>query len=618
MQGNTSENWLELLLAGVSVDAIYSRRDELVQEAVDPAHAERQAGAAVQLHALLDERRGRVAELTALNDIAAQLTSTHAVDELLPQITAQARRLLGVDCAHIGVVHGEDFVIEFASGALTAQLVGTHVPRGAGMLSLVIGRGEPVWTNDYAAETSFAHESLDGMIAAEQFRALLGVPLTVRDRVVGALFACKRTERHFEDDEIRLLAALASHAAIAIDNATTLKQYRETAQQLNVANRQLERTLAWDRQLTNVVLRGGGVEDLVTEIAAAATGQLILLTPDADLPADVAARCPDLMGMLEAAQAQPALGGGVVAGGDGSIHLAPIVADREVLGALVLIDGDDHDDGQLLLERAAPVMALAITRERAVTEATRLTRDAMVIDLLTRPATDPAALRQRMRNAGLDPVAAYCIIGAQPIDELPRRRSSDIAAGLPTGTVVVADGIRLIAVVPAKHPDVAIRHWIDHSSATATAGVAGPTASPTDLHRCYREAIDTMDALLTLGRIGAVVTAEQLGIYRVLLNHTGRRELEAQFDEALGAVVAEQKRRNLPMLATLKAFLDHGCRAAPTARTLGVHVNTLYQRIALLDRLLGPDWRQPPRSLDLHVLLRVFPDPDPQLASRDG
>jgi DNA-binding PucR family transcriptional regulator len=135
---------------------------------------------------------------------------------------------------------------------------------------------------------------------------------------------------------------------------------------------------------------------------------------------------------------------------------------------------------------------------------------------------------------------------------------------------------------------------LGHNVFSATAGVAGPTASPADLHRCYREAIDTKDALLTLGRVGAVVTAEQLGIYRVLLNHTGRRELEAQFDEALGAVIAEQKRRDVPMLATLKAFLDHGCRAAPTARTLGVHVNTLYQRIALLDRLLGTDWRQPP------------------------
>jgi hypothetical protein len=159
MSGSVPENWLDLLLAGVSVDAIYRRRDQLVVAGVDAAHAERHAGAAVRLHALLDERRRRVAELTALNDIAAHLTSTHAVDELLPQITAQARRLLGVDCAHIGRVRGEDFVIEVASGALTAQLVGTQVPRGAGMLSLVIGRGEPIWTNDYAAQTSFAHES---------------------------------------------------------------------------------------------------------------------------------------------------------------------------------------------------------------------------------------------------------------------------------------------------------------------------------------------------------------------------------------------------------------------------------------------------------------------------
>ena len=155
------------------------------------------------------------------------------------------------------------------------------------------------------------------------------------------MFACKRTERHFDDDEIGLLAALASHAAIAIDNATVLKQYRETAQQLKAANRQLERTLAWDRQLTNVVLTGGGVEDLVAEIAAAATGQLILLDADADLPADIARRYPAVTGMIEAVKAQPELGGRGVAAGDGSVQLAPIVADREVLGALVLVDGDD-------------------------------------------------------------------------------------------------------------------------------------------------------------------------------------------------------------------------------------------------------------------------------------
>ena len=66
MPGSMLENWLDLLLAGVSVDAIYRRRDELVHAGVDAAHAERHAGAAVRLHALLDERRRRFSELTAL------------------------------------------------------------------------------------------------------------------------------------------------------------------------------------------------------------------------------------------------------------------------------------------------------------------------------------------------------------------------------------------------------------------------------------------------------------------------------------------------------------------------------------------------------------------------
>lgn len=609
MSGDTSEAWLDLLLAGASLDAIAHHRDDLVRAGVEPAHAERQAGAAVQLHALLDERRRRIAELTALNDIAAQLTSTHAVDLLLPQITTQTRRLLGVDLAYIGIVRGEDFVIEVASGALTTQLVGMHVPRGAGLLSLVIGRGEPVWTSDYAAETSFAHELFDNMVAAEQFRALLGVPLTLGGRAVGALFACKRAERQFHDDEVSLLAALASHAAIAIENATTLNHHREAAQQLDAANRRLEQSLEWDRQLTNVVLGGGSVEDLVSEIAAAATGRLTVLHADADLPEDVAAQCPDLATNFKAMRAQRAWRDRVVDAEDETVQLAPIVAGGEMLGALMLVDGGDHHSDRSLLERAAPAVALAMTGERAVAEATRLTRDAMVLDLLTRETSNPATSRQRMRNAGLDPAVAYCIIAAHPSDELPREQRNRIAAGLPAGSIVLPDGPRLVGLVPTENPDAAKQYWNVHIGGTATAGIAGPTANPTDLHRCYREATSTMHALLTLGRTGTIATAEELGIYRILLTHAGRRELQTQFDEALGAVIAEQEHRNVPMLATLKAFLDHGCRAAPTARVLDIHVNTLYQRIAVLDRLLGADWRQPPRSLDLHVLLRIFPDP---------
>jgi GAF domain-containing protein len=599
--------WLSLLLTDASVEGIQNHREELIRGGLNPDEAQRQADAALHLLALLDERRRRAAELTALNDIATQLTSTRAVDELLRQITAQARRLLGVDLAYIGVVRGEEFVFEVTNGALTPQLDGLRVPLTAGMLGLVLQRGQPVWTSDYASDTSFDHRQFDALADAEFIRALLGVPLTVSGRVIGALFVCKRSERHFHDEEIALLAALASHAAVAIDNAATLQQHRDTAEELRVANALLERMLAWDRRLTDVVLRGGGVEDLVNEIAAAATGRVVLLDAGADLPDDVASRSPALADAVAALQADFEAADRVSSVDDGSMQVAGIVADRKLLGALILVDGDDHASDQLLLERSAPALALAIIGERAVADATRLTRDAMVIDLMTRPAKDPASQRRRMRTAGLDTAAPYSIVAAQPTEQLPPTLRDDVSAAMPAGTIVVTDGARLLAVAPTERPELLARRLRERCSDPMTAGVAGPTRGPADLHRCYREAVDTMNALLQLGHEDAAATADELGIYRILLNHTGRRELQAQFDHELGAVVAEQRRRNVPMLATLRAFLDHGCRAAPAARALGIHVNTLYQRIAVLDRLLGPDWREPPRSVDLHILLRVMP-----------
>jgi sugar diacid utilization regulator len=56
-------------------------------------------------------------------------------------------------------------------------------------------------------------------------------------------------------------------------------------------------------------------------------------------------------------------------------------------------------------------------------------------------------------------------------------------------------------------------------------------------------------------------------------------------------------------VATLAAYLENGQRPSTTAPALGVHVNTLYQRLAVIDRVLGPTWRE--RALELQVLLRV-------------
>ncbi|MFF9571536.1 PucR family transcriptional regulator [Streptomyces sp. NPDC014685] len=138
-----------------------------------------------------------------------------------------------------------------------------------------------------------------------------------------------------------------------------------------------------------------------------------------------------------------------------------------------------------------------------------------------------------------------------------------------------------------------------------TAGVAGPARGQEELRRCFHEARQTLSALETLGRTGEAATAGQLGLYRILLGHTGRRDLDQAFDDVLGPVLAEQQRRAVPLLETLRVFLDHGRRPRPAATALAIHVNTLYQRLATVDSLLGERWRTPERALELQLLLHL-------------
>lgn len=53
-------------------------------------------------------------------------------------------------------------------------------------------------------------------------------------------------------------------------------------------------------------------------------------------------------------------------------------------------------------------------------------------------------------------------------------------------------------------------------------------------------------------------------------------------------------------------FAESGGNVARTARRLFVHPNTVRQRLERIGRVLGPDWREPARFLDLHLGLRAW------------
>ncbi len=69
----------------------------------------------------------------------------------------------------------------------------------------------------------------------------LGVPLIVKDKVLGVLSLYTKEEHEFSDEEVELLSTLAGQAAIAIQNAQLLGQTKEQAFELEEANKDLKR-----------------------------------------------------------------------------------------------------------------------------------------------------------------------------------------------------------------------------------------------------------------------------------------------------------------------------------------------------------------------------------------
>ncbi|OZF52177.1 PucR family transcriptional regulator [Rhodococcus sp. 14-2470-1b] len=573
---------MDLLLDDASIDELEAHR--LAFPGPD-AHA------ALRLRALLDQRRQRSTELAALNDIAVRLTTARDDRVLLQEVVDQVRRLLGVDLAYMGSVYDDEFVIEVTSGALTPNLIGIRLAQDEGLVGVIVRGAAPSWTPDYQSEPAFRHiTGADSAARSENMRGLLGVPLKVGDRVIGALFACKRQERDFADSEIALLSALAAHAALAIENVRAIERLEAVNAELSARTAELEQTLQWDRMLTQVVLRGGGVGRLVREVATLSGRPAFFLTDASSVPESLEERVVP----VEILFGQCRDGADIVA--DDVVVAHRVAAAGEFLGVLISVGPDDQQT-RLLLDRAVPAIALSLAEERAAAEAARRAQDAFLVDLLSHPAASTDEERRQLRLAGLSPGASYCIAVAQgPVSRAEIGRSE-----FPVGTVVAEHGSRVLVAVPAQESAV-VRPMF---TTGATVGISEPARGAVALAAAYREAQQTVDVLITLGRDGEVSSARGLGIYRILLSHMAREHLDELTEEQLGPLMAEQSKRGVPLLESLSVYLAHGRHHSATAASLGVHVNTLYQRLDAIDRLIGVEWRDPDKALDLQVLMRL-------------
>jgi sugar diacid utilization regulator len=570
---------------------------------------------ALRVRALLERRRRREAELSALFDTASDLALLHDLDSVLEAIVRRARKLLDTDIAYM-TLNDEarnDTYMRVTDGSVSANFQTVRLPLGTGLGGLVAQKGTPYASDNYPSDARFQHAlDIDSAVAEEGLIAILGVPMRLGSRIVGVLFAANRTSRPWPREDVTLLSSLAAHAAVAIDNARLLEETRAALAELSAANKisrehseAVERAAEAHDRLAELVLRGGDVGDLATSVAELLGGGLAVFDSDGRCLASVGTTPTDAV--EEAAAAARGLGRTVQRG---DLWATAVGRPGEAQCCLVLAPAGPPAGADLrIFERAAAVTALLLLSRRSAAAAEDRVRGELLDDLVAGRSDDSGVLHDRARRLGVALAAPNTVLVLRP-PVGARHRLANWATGQAAehgGLAAERDGA-CVLLLPGDDPGALARRVGRDAKASVgpgiTVGAGGPARDPAEIPQAYATALRCADALLALGLAGSAAAPADLGFVGLLMGGGGQ-DIDGFVSDTIGAVLEYDQRRGTVLRQTLESYFQAGQSPARAAELLHIHVNTVTQRLERLATLLGEEWQRPERALEIQLALRL-------------
>ncbi|WP_283136884.1 PucR family transcriptional regulator [Rhizohabitans arisaemae] len=120
-----------------------------------------------------------------------------------------------------------------------------------------------------------------------------------------------------------------------------------------------------------------------------------------------------------------------------------------------------------------------------------------------------------------------------------------------------------------------------------------------DARQAHRQALAAARAVRAEPGLGPVLAWERLGVYRLLAEYGHGVVTGDPLDR-----LRERDARGT-LLATLERYLDTGCDAQETARTMHLHRTSLYYRLGRIEEITGRSLRDGRDRLELHLALKL-------------
>jgi GAF domain-containing protein len=563
-----------------------------------------------------------VSAVAAFRSVTAALAEERDLDTVLHLIVTKLSELTGAErCSmHLldratGLFHG---TVAHAGSDIDSE-VRTLVSGGPGdeFTREIVRTQRPVMV----VNTMVDPRPLQVSMRRWRAKSLLGVPMILRDEVIGVLILDSEdvvVEFDAQHQELALIfAELAATAVNQVQLTTRLRSSLATqADQLSM----LQQASRMEGQLTEILLRGWGVRELAETVSRLlhkpcwiydanfhCLAQGNLDGPPVRMLDGELRRAPAVGTLLEALRPDHPRILGPLPRVDlmHRLMVAQIAVDNQCWGYVVVAESPGRFtalDGAIV-RRAAHNIALERSRARREQDIEWHAVEAFTGSLIR---GEHSGVDSRAQGLGisLEAPRVVCLVGPGGdglLDLTPKALARLMtAADAPSAVLASPSGndIALVIEVPAALSEADAVGWVRAQAQAMLAGLHHPqplfvaistiVRAPGDDVSAHTQARQVLQAMRThVESPGDLVLAvSDLGAGRLLLASADHDGAQRFARDALGALLAPGPKHE-ELLVTLNAFLQSGRGVRRAADLLHVHPNTVRYRLANVEKLTG-------------------------------
>ena len=588
------------------------------------------------------------AVIDAFSEITTEAITTAPLTDVLGLLGQKLCHLLGVTRCSV-YLRDADGRFRGAAGycehdgdisvAVQAQEAG--IPGDAFSLE-VISTAAPVLIDDVISDPRPHRRTMEYW----HVRAMLGVPLVFDGDVIGLIFVDNVERDHvYTAEDVALAELFARLGALFLRQAMLNAHLKNKAAEVVRQKNALTYLADVHTRLTNAVLDGASIGTVVTLLAELSAKPVVLYdetfrvlawaapprVPMTEPPVlaecvrqmpSVRQRMATLSASCPSAVIPPRLAAGL-----GPRHLmCRLIIEGHPSGYLGIVEagrGLEPLDSKLA-EHGATVLSLQILSERRQAEAEGQAREDYLSDLLNRTRDGDQLLRRGPQFGidlsrphvliqfglnGLDTAPASTAISSQAVSGSAARKllarqlaatlgiEEPAAVGL-RGTIIALAGLGHDAAPEDLRPALEeVRSAIGPRMDVRTIVVSGICRDPGDYPLAHRELREIDELARSFGWSGGVLTAGELGLFRVVAA-SGRAKEAIHFAHEFIRPLAGA---DPVLLQTWRAFVHAEGKVHATAADLGVHENTVRYRLTKIRQHI----RQDPTTLDCLLQARL-------------